>query len=187
VRIRLLLWSIFLSSGLALAHVDGEEEGEGEAGEKLIDCEHPPGNLKTSVPKIISGVAAIACTPSAQHIHASKGWTWRFPANFFQVPTIPAFSPFDSRNEPAGRFFTGFEIVELDATQTQEKHKWFAQHVVTYPGSQVPAKIVKLVATNDLGHSLDAFFGFKTDKEGWVVLCAPECAPEFVFLMQKRN
>jgi hypothetical protein len=187
VRIRLLLWSMVLSSGLALAHVDGEVEVEGEVGEKLIDCEHPPANLKTSVPKVVSRVATIACTPPAQHIHAAKGWTWRYPANFFQVPTIPAYSPLDSRNEPAGRFFTGFDAVELDAAQLQEKHKWFGQHVVTYPGSQVPARLIKLVATNDLGHSLDVFFGFKTDKEGWVVLCAPECAPEFVFLMQKRD
>jgi hypothetical protein len=185
VRIRLLLWSMVLSSGLAIAHVDGEVEGE--VGEKLIDCEHPPANLKTAVPQVISSVAAIACTPVAQRIHAARGWTWRYPANFFQVPSIPAFSPLESRNEPAGRFFTGFDIVELDAAQLNERHQWFAQNVVTYPGSQVPTKIIKLVASNDLGHSFDAFFGFRTDKEGWVVLCAPECAPEFVFLMQKRD
>ena len=185
MNFRFLLWGIVLSSGLAMAHLDGE--GEEEAGQKLIDCDHPPAELKKILPPEISSVATLGCTPGAQHIHAAKGWVWRFPANFFQVPTIPAYSPVDSRSEPAGRFFTGFEVVALGPTQLSERHKWFTENVVTYPKSGVPAKIIKLVATNDLGHSLDAYVGFRTDREGWVVLCAPECAPEFVFLMQKRN
>jgi hypothetical protein len=32
---------------------------------------------------------------------------------------------------------------------------------------------------------LDAYFGFRSDDDGWVVLCTPECAPEYLFLMQK--
>ncbi len=178
-----LLLLLLLGASPSFSHTEGEDAVVAET----IDCDHPPAHLKKSLPGAFAGIATIVCTPATQHIYADKSWTWRFPGSYFDVPSIPAFSPAPSRSEPTGRFFTGFEISELDASELAEKHKWFASNVVTYPVSDVPAKILKLVATNDLGHSLDAYFGFRTDQEGWVMLCAPECAPEYLFLMRKRN
>ncbi len=76
-------------------------------------------------------------------------------------------------------------MTELTATDARERHETFAKDLPTYRETVPPARLVKLVAHNDLGHELDAYFGFRSDGEGWVVLCAPECAPEYLFLIQK--
>ena len=129
----------------------------------------------------------MTCTPSAQLIVANEGWAWRFPGSFFDRPSIPAFSPVESRSEAGGRYFTGFTATELSDSEIAKLHETFVRTLVTYTDTSPPAHIVKLVARNDRGHPMDAYFGFKSPGEGWVALCAPECAPEFFFLINRHD
>lgn len=171
-----------LVAGPALAHSDAET-----ANMALIDCEHPPKKLAKALPGQIAGVAKIECTPAAQFIVAREGWSWRYPGSFFDRPFIPAYAPMDSRQAGGSRFFAGFKAVELSRDEAKKRHETFVKDVPTYREPSPPARIVKLVARNDLGHEMDAYFGFRSDHEGWVVLCAPQCAPEYLFLMQKTD
>jgi hypothetical protein len=76
-------------------------------------------------------------------------------------------------------------VTELTAADAIKRHETFVKNLPTYWETAPPVRLVKLVAHNDLGHKFDAYFGFRSDGEGWVALCAPECAPEYVFLMKK--
>jgi hypothetical protein len=131
--------------------------------------------------------ASVICTPSAQMIVAMQGWVWRFPGSFFDRPSIPAYSPIESRPEAGGRYFTGFRATELTTGEVGKLHDKFAKTLATYTEASPPARIVKLVARNDRGHSMDAYFGFKSPSEGWVAVCAPDCAPEFFFLINRQD
>jgi len=166
----------------ASAHSEAEAPAGG-----ILDCEHPPRNLVHSLPEQIAMAATVICTPSAQMIVAGEGWSWRFPGSFFDRPSIPAYSPIESRPEAGGRYFTGFKATELSGSEIKELHETFAKLLVTYTDTSPPARIVKLVARNDQGHPMDAYFGFKSQSDGWVALCAPDCAPEFFFLINRHD
>lgn len=161
-------------------------EAEAPAG-GILDCEHPPGNLAHALPKKVAMAATVICTPSAQMIVAKEGWAWRFPGSFFDRPSIPAYSPIESRPDAGGRYFTGFKATELSGSEIRKLHETFAKTLATYTDASPPARIVKLVARNDRGHSMDAYFGFKSPSEGWVAVCAPGCAPEFFFLINRQD
>jgi hypothetical protein len=182
VFVRLAL-GLFLS--LAALPAIPHSETEGEAGYAVIDCEHPAANVATTLPQDISRPAHLQCTPAFQQIVANDGWSWRYPGSFFDRPFIPAYAPKPSRGKVGPRFFTGFETQELAQPDVRAQHEKFAREIPTYRETAAPARILKLVATNDLGHELDAYFGFRSEREGWVVLCAPECAPENLFLIDK--
>ncbi len=162
-----------------------KSEAEAPAG-GLIDCEHPPKNLTHTLPKQIAMAATVICMPAAQMIVAREGWAWRFPGSFFDRPSIPAYSPTESRADAGGRYFTSFKATELSAGEIKKLHEAFAKTLATYTDALPPARVVKLVARNDLGHPMDAYFGFKSQSEGWVALCAPDCVPEFFFLMKRH-
>jgi hypothetical protein len=152
---------LFVVALQAYAHSDAQAPAEG-----LLDCEHPPQDLASTLPKQIAATTTILCTPSAQMIVAREGWVWRFPGSFFDRPSIPAFSPVESRPTAGGRYFTGFKATELSGGEVRKLHDTFAKTLVTYTDAAPPARVVKLVARNDQGHPMDAYFGFKSESEG---------------------
>jgi hypothetical protein len=180
VTFHVVLLSLCFAAAQALAHSEGETSGP-----VLLDCEHPPRSLAKMLPEAVAKVASIECNPSAQTIVARDGWNWRYPGSFFDRPIIPAYAPMDSRQTGGPRYFTEFKATELSAADARKRHEMFAKDLPTYRETSPPMRLVKLVAHNDLGHEMDAYFGFRSDGGGWVVLCAPECAPEYLFLMQK--
>ncbi len=166
----------------AFAHSDAQAPAGG-----LLDCEHPPGNLTNELPKQVAMAAAVMCTPSAQMNVAREGWVWRFPGSFFDRSSIPAYSPVEWRTEATGRYFTDFTATELSAGEIRKLHETFARTLVTYADASPPPRIVKLVAMNDRGQPMDAYFGFRSQSEGWVALCAPDCVSEFFFLINRLD
>ena len=102
-------------------------------------------------------------------------------------PSIPAYSPVESRADAGGRYFTSFKATELSGIEIRKLHETFAKTLATYADTMPPARVIKLVARNDQGYPMDAYFGFKSRSEGWVALCAPECTPEFFFLMNRQD
>lgn len=177
---RVALFFLCYSAVRVLAHSEGEANGP-----VLLDCKNPPQSLVSMLPEMVARVASIECNPSAQTIVPRDGWTWRYPGSFFDRPIIPAYAPMDSRQTGGPRYFTDFTATELSATDARNRHETFSKDLPTYGEKAPPTRLIKLVAHNDLGHKMDAYFGFRSDGEGWVVLCAPECAPEYLFLMKK--
>jgi hypothetical protein len=178
----LLLVAALQAFGAAAAEAAGDGPVEG-----ILDCEHPPKDLVDALPREIAAAATVLCTPSAQMIVAREGWAWRFPGSFFDRPSIPAFAPKDSRAEAGGRYFTGFRATDLSQVEISKLHATLSKTLATYTDAVPPARIVRLVAHNDKGYPMDAYFGFRSAKEGWVALCAPDCAPELFFLINRQD
>jgi hypothetical protein len=118
-------------------------------------------------------------------IVANGTWNWRYPGSFFDRPFIPAYAPKASQGKAGARFFTRFETRELAPEEIRARHEQFAAELPTYPDAAPPARMLQLVAVNDLGHELDAYYGFRSERDGWVVLCTPACATENMFLIEK--
>lgn len=174
---------LFLASVPAMP---GSESEDGQ-GYTVIDCEHPAANVATALPVAVASPARIECNPMRQSLVANEGWTWRYPGSYFDRPFIPAYAPQASWGHGGARFFTSFSAVELPEPEIRKQHEKFARELPTYRDKTAPARILKLVATNDLGHELEAWFGFRSGREGWVVICTPDCAPENFFLIEKAE
>lgn len=176
-----------LAAVLCLAAVSAgahpEEQGAKYA---LIDCDHPAPQLATALPEALAGRAMLECTPAFHQIVAGEGWIWRYPGSYFARPFIPAYAPLPSQGMGGVRYFTAFEATELSPSEIDREHERF-RSIVTYRQEQPPARILKVVATNDLGHALDAYFGFRSEREGWAVICTPECAPNDLFVIEKQD
>ena len=151
MSLRCLPFLLLVVALQALAHAEAEAPAGG-----ILDCEHPPKDLARTLPKQIAATATILCTPSAQMIVAREGWAWRFPGSFFDRPSIPAYSPVESRPAAGGRYFTGFKATALSGGEIRRLHETFAKPLVTYTDAAPPARIVKLVARNDQGYPTDA-------------------------------
>jgi hypothetical protein len=173
---------LFLPVMQVAAHSESEN-----AGYPLLDCAHPAPNAATALPLAIGVSANLECTPAFYQIVANEGWTWRYPGSVFERPFIPAYAPRPSQGMGGVRFFTGFEVVELESGEVRSQHEEFARSLPTYRENVAPSRILRMAATNDLGHELSAFFGFRSEREGWVVVCAPDCAPENLFLIEKAE
>ncbi|MEO8005740.1 MAG: hypothetical protein ABI771_12585 [Betaproteobacteria bacterium] len=171
-----------VATTLAFAHSESAGTSEG-----LLDCEHPPKNIALKLPKDIAVAATIICTPSTQLISAKEGWAWRYPASYFDRPSIPAYAPALSRSQAGGRYFTGFKTSQLSKAEIDRLHVRFTGSLPTYSDRKPPARVVLLTAKNDLGHSVEAYFGFDSKDDGWVAMCAPECAPEYFFLINRQQ
>lgn len=171
-----------VASTLALAHSESAGSSDG-----FLDCEHPPKNIARKLPKDIAVTATIVCTPGAQLISANDGWTWRFPASYFDRPSIPAYAPVLSRGQASGRYFTGFKASPLSKVEIDRLHARFTGSLATYADRKSPERVVMLTAKNDLGHSVQAYFGFDSKDDGWVAVCTPDCAPEYFFLINRQQ
>jgi hypothetical protein len=166
----------------APAHAHPEDEVQGPS---VIDCDHPPETMIKTLPAAFEGIGRLACSASGQSIVAHPDWSWRFPASIFVRPSIPAFTPAQSQTIVGARHFTGFEEADVSAAEAQALHRRFSQTVSTYNQSEPPQILKKLLAKNDLGHQFEIYFGLKSKRDGWVVLCDPDCAPEYVFVVEK--
>lgn len=164
----------------ALAHPEEEVQGP-----SVIDCDHPPATMVRTLPAAFEGIGRLACSATGQSIVAHPDWSWRFPASIFVRPSIPAFTPAPSQVVVGARHFTGFEEADVPAAEAQALHRRFADTVPTYNQPEPPQSLKKLLAKNDLGHQFEIYFGLKSKRDGWVVLCDPECAPEYVFVVEK--
>ena len=84
------------------------------------------------------------------------------------------------------RFFRGLSATEVDAEQTQLAYDTIFKKIRTFPDQQAPKRLIRMDTVNDIKDEQQAWFGFSSDEKGWVVICAPDCAPEYLFLLEKR-
>lgn len=164
----------------ALAHPEEEVQGP-----SVIDCDHPPETMVRALPAAFEGIGRLSCSASGQSIVAHPDWSWRFPATIFVRPSVPAHAPAESQQIVGARHFTGFREIEVSAEQAQALHRRFIETVPTYSQPEPPESLRKLLAENDLGHQLEIYLGMKSERDGWVVLCDPACAPEYLFVIEK--
>lgn len=168
------------TAGPAFAHPEEDVQGP-----SVIDCDHPPATMVQALPAAFEGIGRLSCSASGQSIVAHPDWSWRFPASIFVRPSIPAFAPAESQVLVGARHFTAFEETDVSAAEAQALHRRFSDTVSTYNQPAPPESLKKLLAKNDLGHQFEIYFGMKSKRDGWVVLCDPACAPEYVFVVEK--
>jgi len=162
--------------GLSWSHTGNTPD----ANEPEVDCRKV---FNFTFPTILGFVAKIDCN---QFITSSDDWIWRYPNSYFDSPFISAFSPRTRKPEPGLRFFRRLSATETDQEGAQLAYDTIFKKIRNFPDNQPPQRLIRMDTVNDIKDESQAWFGFSSEDKGWVVICAPQCAPEYLFLLEKR-
>lgn len=173
---KILLSLLLCAPLLAHAHSENHEQDDDAEG---AACEN---HLAESFPDVLRPYARLECD---QFIVNPDNWQWRFPGSFFDRPYIPAFAPKPKRVVAGSRTYKQLSAEEIDKSQIAGLHESKFLKIRSYKQAQAPERLIKLRATNDLGDSMDVWFGLHSESKGWVAICAPVCAPEYFFLTER--
>ncbi len=172
--IKPLLLLLLSAPMLSQAHTDNHDADEDEG-----ECEN---HLADAFPELLKPYARLECD---QFIVNPAGWQWRYPNSYFDRPYIPAFAPKPKKQVAGMRVFKQLAAEEVAPARIAELHETRFSKIRSYKQAQPPQRMVHLRATNDLGDSMDVWFGLLTEEKGWVSICAPTCAPEYFFLIER--
>jgi len=172
--IKPLLLLLLCAPAFVYAHSDSHQDEDEDA-----ECEN---HLAETFPDMLKPYARLECD---QFIVNSASWQWRYPNSYFDRPYIAAFAPKPKKQVAGMRLFKQLNVQELSAAQISELHENKFSKIRSYNQPQPPQRLIMLKATNDLGDSMDIWFGFLNDDKGWVSVCAPTCAAEYFFLIER--
>ena len=148
--------------------------------EQQVDCRTL---FNFTFPKILDFMTSIDCN---QFISNNDDWIWRYPNSYFDRPFISAFSPRTRKVEPGIRFFRRISAYEADAAERQEAYETIFKNLRNFPDKQAPKRMIRMDTVNDIKDETQIYFGFNSEEAGWAVVCAPDCGPEYFFLIEKR-
>jgi len=166
----------WLMGGSAMAHTGNAPDPN----ELKVDCRT---TFNFTFPKLIEFMAVIDCN---QFISNNEDWVWRYPNSYFDRPFVSAFSPRTRKAEPGIRFFRRLSAYEVDDAGSKQAYESIFKKIQNFPDSQPPKRLIRMDTINDIKDETQVWFGFNSQDKGWAVVCAPDCAPEYFFLIEKR-
>jgi len=176
-----IIFFILLCAGVAaFAHQD---EPVTEVG--AYDCEHPPEAAIKALPGLLGDAGRLVCMREGQRIVASKAWSWRFSGSFFSTPAVPAYAHVDSQAMTPPFYFKKVWKEELDGDEAAKRSEQLSKQIVTYRPAKEITGMTIVRAENNYGHVTEIFMPMQSETEGWAIVCAPECQPDYVILISK--
>jgi hypothetical protein len=61
------------------------------------------------------------------------------------------------------------------------------EQLETYRPKHAPVEMSVTDATNNYGRSITIYVAMESEDSGWLVVCAPQCRPDYVILVNKRQ
>ncbi len=189
-HLKILFKSIICSylcvSNLLMAHPGAENS--------LItdfDCDTSYPDVMSSLPFPLSEFGSLMCFGNGQSIIAKPKWSWRYSGSFFDTPRIPASAHEDMTAVPPPYYFrVTFSSTDAREIKADRKTRYLDRlmtDIVTFR-PQVPiSELYAIDLTNNHHVVIRVFVALETKTNGWLLVCNPECRPEYVILFQKRK
>ncbi len=178
------LIAVLLAAVTAFAQA---HQGEAEAPSTVYDCEHPPADAAEEIPGILGVAGRMFCLTAGPAIHPDGSWTWRYTGSFFDVPTIPGYAHVDSASMLPPFYFTGFSLQAFSGEEAAQRSEELAMQVETYRPAGPIGRMEIIDAVNNYGRSIRIHVAMESENNGWVLVCTPNCQPNYVILIAKRQ
>jgi hypothetical protein len=179
---RLFLAGVWcVASAAAWAH----EDATGEA-IPILDCDHPPEHAVNAVPEPFHW-AQLECTPAGQMLVPAEDWVWRYPGSFTDRPFLPAWMSAEPGVSGEPRYFKSMAARLAGTDEAERLQRRFAQSMIALPASAGEQRIYVLTAESNLGEKFDVNFVYRSDLDIWAVPCVPDCRPEQLFHIYRRE
>ena len=180
----LLLAGAWCMAGAAVrAHEDATHEAL-----PILDCDHPPEQAARVVPDPIARWTQLECTPAGQMLVSSEDWVWRFPGSFTDRPFLPAWMSADASVSAEPRYFKSIAAHRAGADEVEQLNQRFAKSMIDLPAAAGRRQqIYVLSAESNLGEKFEVNFVYRSDHDIWAVPCVPDCRPEQLFHIYRRD
>ncbi|MCW5627174.1 MAG: hypothetical protein KIT73_20825 [Burkholderiales bacterium] len=167
-----------------IVHAHGGAEHEAV---DVMNCAKPPESALRTLPPPLPEFARLECSIRGQFLMAADGWTWRYPASWFDRPLAPAWTPDVSRQDADAKYFVELSVETLSGDAVAAPYARLKAAVPAYGGAYEtpPPKLYRVSAENNLGHDMEFWFPEHGPGQMWAILCAPDCRPEFAFMIHK--
>ncbi len=82
-------------------------------------------------------------------------------------------------------YFTQLSSRDLSASEAAQVSDKLRSEVETYrPGSSLVGMTV-VDAINNYGRSITVFMPMQSNDNGWLIVCTPQCRPDYVIIVSK--
>ena len=169
-------------SAAACAHEDASQEPL-----PFLDCDHPPEHALSVVPEPIARWAQLQCLPAGQMLVPGEDWVWRYPGSFTDRPFLPAWMSAEPGVSGEPRYFKSIAARQAGDDEAERLQRRFAQSMIALPASAGEQRIYVLTAESNLGEKFDVNFVYRSDLDIWAVPCVPDCRPEQLFHIYRRE
>jgi hypothetical protein len=176
---------LLLSWAGAYAHDAGEHDAPA-----ILDCEDPPAQALRVIPEPLGRWTQIECTPVGQMLVQSEDWIWRYPGSFTDRPFLPAWMSADPHVSPNPRYFKSLDVRQAQSEEARALRERIAKSAIDLPAAKpdgTAERVYVVVAETNFGEKLEVNFMYRSDQDIWAVPCAPECRPEQVFHIYRRQ
>jgi hypothetical protein len=176
---------LWLSCAGANAHDAGEQDSPA-----ILDCDDPPQHAVRVIPEPLARWTQIECTPVGQMLVQSEDWIWRYPGSFTDRPFLPAWMSADPHVSPNPRYFKSLDVRQAQSEEARALRERIAKSAIDLPAAKpdgTAERVYVVVAETNFGEKLEVNFMYRSDQDIWAVPCAPECRPEQVFHIYRRQ
>jgi hypothetical protein len=183
---------LILAGGFCLASLSVcAHEAATEEASPFLDCDNPPEHALRVIPQPIARWSRIECTPAGQMLVQSEDWIWRYPGSFTDRPFLPAWMTADPNVSPEPRYFKALAVRQAAVDEARALTQRLARGMIELPAAtesnSQPERIYVVVAESNLGERLEVNFVYRSDQDIWAVPCVPDCRPEQVFHIYRRE
>lgn len=180
---RLLAWLLLMSMSLyTFAHPGDENSPTND-----FDCDGVGTAMVQGLPADLARIGQLMCLGNGQLIMANPDWSWRYSGSFFDTPRIPAGAHDDLMGIPPPYFFTKIEMEQYLDEDAQAMSASLATQVVTYTPKVKINKLLEFKLHGNHETIAKLMVALESDSKGWILVCAPDCRPEYVILFEERQ
>jgi hypothetical protein len=183
---------LFLAGVCCLAGASASaHEDAGHQAPPILDCDDPPEQAARVVPPPIANWTQLDCVPAGQVLIQAEDWVWRYPGSFTDRPSVPAWMSADPGVSGEPRYFTSITVRQAGAEEAHRLNQRFVKSMIELPAAAGAAaareRIYVLIAQSNLGEKLEVNFVYRSDQDIWAIPCAPDCRPEQLFHIYRRQ
>ena len=151
-----------------------------------FDCDKSYPNMIDALPSPLREFAALKCFGNGQVIMTKSNWSWRYSGSFFDIPRIPASAHDEMAAIPPPYYFSNIKVGEIRPENVSRYLDKLMADIVTFKPQLEITKLYDVELTNNHESIIRLFIALEIKGNGWLLVCNPDCRPEYVILFEER-
>ena len=180
------LLRIALCASLLVTHAVSAHPGDENSLATNFDCDKSYPNMIDSLPFPLEEFATLKCFGNGQLIMAKSNWSWRYSGSFFGTPRIPASAHDELTAIPPPYYFTNVKVGEARSENMSGYLDKLMTDVMTFRPKVEITNVYDIELTNNHDSLIRLVIALEKQGNGWLLVCNPDCRPEYVILFNKR-
>ncbi len=181
-----LVFRLYLLGFLFVTTTVVAHPGDDSADAVNFDCDAHPADMLTELSSPLARIAKLICFGNGQTIIADPSWSWRYSGSFFDAPRIPASAHDGVRGTLPPFYFSEISVNSISDSEKDAEVSRLMKEIVTFRPQQGILNLFEVFIKNNHAHVIRLWVATESDRNGWMLVCTPECRPEYVIVYARR-